>query len=533
MRRVLLWHSLLLPLVKSQQWRDWAREVFVDYITGLGCAQCGDLMEPSAEFPFHLSSNIFGCADVDVLLPSLHWLYETSHHPGRIPGILVDGGANVGRASARWVAAFGDSFGRQLGQNATTAPCVVCSGASANARRPVAPEHALPTVLVVAVEPSRRNYELLTKHAREHGWGAEGFLALEAALGATAGRAQLAVREDFAIDEVATLLWEESDPRPKQPVEVVTLKEVLSRAQSAFPLLKGADRIFLLKLDIEGLEPLVLRSLTSAPVKFVSFEYAANVWKEPLAPVVEDLHRAGYFCFLITSEHLFPVSGPFWSNIFELPMWSNFICGKEGDRDLEALVQLHVGAIGLWPRMPKAYLPDFSGEGMATNLLEAQHWCTDFGDLCAGVTCDGDVDWRVGPQRCTARRGRGTLRQSPTEEVSYLKDVSYSNLYLRYRLELQRELLKERADGWSPPTCWHASAPTDESKDTLHTAQTNTSKWPWTSLGTPFKSHSIAVFIVNAKLVELSRNAQMCPIPLFSQLIVHSQLSFSSLDVLR
>eukprot|EP00913_Durusdinium_trenchii_P018268 g17163.t1 len=70
-------------------------------------------------------------------------------------------------------------------------------------------EHALPTVLVVAVEPSRRNYELLTKHAREHGWGAEGFLALEAALGATAGRAQLAVREDFAIDEVATLLWED------------------------------------------------------------------------------------------------------------------------------------------------------------------------------------------------------------------------------------------------------------------------------------------------------------------------------------
>ena len=55
--------------------------------------------------PIHLHPG----ADVDVLLPSLHWLYETSHHPGRIPGILVDGGANVGRASARWVAAFGDS----------------------------------------------------------------------------------------------------------------------------------------------------------------------------------------------------------------------------------------------------------------------------------------------------------------------------------------------------------------------------------------------------------------------------------------
>jgi len=44
----------------------------------------------------------------------------------------------------------------------------------------------------------------------------------------------------------------------------------------------------------------------------------------------QDLYAAGYFCFLITSEQLFPVSGPFWSNIYELPMWSNFFCGQEG-----------------------------------------------------------------------------------------------------------------------------------------------------------------------------------------------------------
>ena len=36
-----------------------------------------------------------------MLLPSLHWLYESSRSPQRLPGILVDGGANVGRATAR------------------------------------------------------------------------------------------------------------------------------------------------------------------------------------------------------------------------------------------------------------------------------------------------------------------------------------------------------------------------------------------------------------------------------------------------
>ena len=31
-----------------------------------------------------------------------------------------------------------------------------------------------------------------------------------------------------------------------------------------------------------------------------------------------------------------------------------------GDSDLESLVQLHVGAVGLWPRMSHSYLPELA-----------------------------------------------------------------------------------------------------------------------------------------------------------------------------
>ncbi|CAE8642156.1 unnamed protein product, partial [Polarella glacialis] len=177
-------------------------------------------------------------------------------------------------------------------------------------------------------------------------------------------------------------------------------------------------------LDIEGMEPAVLRFLsrpTSPEVKFVSFEYAGNVWREPLSGVVKDLYAAGYFCFLMTQERLFPVSGPFWDDIYELPMWSNLFCGRDGDPDLEALVQLHSGAVGLWPRMPRTYLAGFAGDDpRPTSLVEARHLCTDLGEACAGVTCEVAVGDESGaPGACTARAGLGGMRVSPGTDVMW------------------------------------------------------------------------------------------------------------------
>mmetsp|Transcript_67402 Transcript_67402/g.158003 ORF Transcript_67402/g.158003 Transcript_67402/m.158003 type:complete len:450 (+) Transcript_67402:61-1410(+) len=440
--------ATLLQVASQSSWQIWGTEVFAEFLESAGCEQCTYLIsEPTQQARFEVSSNIFGCADIDVLLPSIHWLYQAARqrNGGIPPGLLVDGGANVGRATARWIASFGDAFGRRVSRNSSHASCVVCAGADASE----ASRAETPTVVVVAVEPSASNFKLLLQHAAEHGWNEEGFLPLEAALSDVAGHAQLAVSKDFAIDEIATLLWKDGDHRDKQPVEVITLSRVVAAAKAAFPGLgRDADKVYLLKLDIEGSEPAVLRSLAAGdpPVKFVSFEYASNVWKDKLSHVIEDLFRSKYFCFLITSEHLFPVSGPFWSDAFEIPMWSNFFCGRDGDPDLEVLVQLHSGAVGLWPRMPGMYLAGFAGRDEHTwGLLEAQHACTDLGAACAGVTCERPGASGIGeePGGCSVRMGIEGLRRSPFGEVTYLKSLAHANLFLRYRQEAKEAKLAE------------------------------------------------------------------------------------------
>ena len=64
-----------------------------------------------------------------------------------------------------------------------------------------------------------------------------------------------------------------------------------------------------------------------------------------------------------------------------------------------------MGAVGLWPRMPRSYLPELVGEqstaGEKTELLEAQHWCMETW-LCEGLA-----------------QGYGNLRKSGIELGSW------------------------------------------------------------------------------------------------------------------
>merc|ERR1712151_475418 len=105
-----------------------------------------------------------------------------------------------------------------------------------------------------------------------------------------------------------------------------------------------------------------------------------------------------------------------------MPMWSNVFCGRINDPDLLALVQMHIGAVGLWPRMPGSYLAGFAGDDQRPlDLLRAQHVCTDLGQVCAGVTCGEPAESHIfgsAPSGCTAREGRGGIRPSPGNEVT-------------------------------------------------------------------------------------------------------------------
>eukprot|EP00928_Gymnodinium_smaydae_P042894 TRINITY_DN28844_c0_g2_i1.p1 TRINITY_DN28844_c0_g2~~TRINITY_DN28844_c0_g2_i1.p1 ORF type:complete len:551 (+),score=115.80 TRINITY_DN28844_c0_g2_i1:165-1655(+) len=456
-----------VQLPGPSEWQQFGRETFVEYLMGVGCGQkCAPFIQANRPRPaWTLSSQVFGCADVDVLLPSLHWIYEDTRRRmgGELPGLLVDGGANVGRATARWMASLGDTFGRAAARNKSHASCIICSGADAadgQAKGAASrAAEAAPTVAIVAVEASRNNFELLQRHAVERGWEYEGYLGIHAALGNVSGEAFLAHNADFAIDELASIIIRAGDTRPRQRVRVVTLDEVVASAKEAIPGLPEAATldIFLLKLDIEGMEPAVLRSIASSNVrvKFVTFEYAGNVWIEPLSGVVRDLSEIGYFCFIIAQERLFPVSYPFWDMAYELPIWSNLVCGLEEDDDLAALVQMHSGAVGLWPMLPRTFLEGYASEEemKPRPLAEAQQLCADLGDACAGVTCDcpggsGCGRGLLPPSAlrassssgsgsslglCTARFGENGPHLSPTDEVTFLKDGELGELFLRYR----------------------------------------------------------------------------------------------------
>ena len=75
------WRACLLCFVASErpeeQWRDWVRELFVDFLQGIGCEQCDGLLEPGYQLGFSLSSNIFGCRLTEAAPCSAYSAYES------------------------------------------------------------------------------------------------------------------------------------------------------------------------------------------------------------------------------------------------------------------------------------------------------------------------------------------------------------------------------------------------------------------------------------------------------------------------
>lgn len=443
-------------------WQFAGKDIFLSLVTDMGCDECAFLAQIHDEKDMvGISSQLFGCADVDVLLPSLHWIYEAARRRagGSAPGLLIDGGANVGRATARWMAVFGDAFGRKLAANATHAHCIICAGSDATAGGGAAGAAAAPpTVAVIAVEPSPSNFALLENHANENGWGHEGYVALNVALGDKSGEGTLAFSQFYAIDEVATLVYDNSDPRPRMPVKVLTIADVVEEGLKqiqGIESLATSKLVFLLKLDIEGMEPAVLRSLigSSVRIKFIIFEYSTAVWRENLEDVISDLQKGGFFCFLITPDKLVPVSPPFWHFVYKIPVWSNAFCGHAEDPDLASLVQLHAGSVGLWPMIPRTYLEGYAGgQSQLLTYNGARQLCVDLGTRCAGITCDCSVkEGTCGrppapiPGPCTVRAGKTGAISSPMGEVSFMRDPEASELFLLYRRELLRNPMKVMA----------------------------------------------------------------------------------------
>jgi FkbM family methyltransferase len=107
---------------------------------------------------------------------------------------------------------------------------------------------------VLAFEPHPALFDILRGNVANNHGAAAPVTCHGNALGGSCGKARLQLPTDFAMnDGVATVVGESSDGMPAIEIEVITLDAVL-----------GADRVGVLKLDVEGYEVEVLRGAATA-----------------------------------------------------------------------------------------------------------------------------------------------------------------------------------------------------------------------------------------------------------------------------
>ena len=278
------------------------------------------------------ASSAFGCADVEVLLPALSVVERAVRSELNYPPIFIDAGANVGKTTGKIFSFFGDIPFRAVHGNRSLLSEVVCPSQIDG-----------PNVVVVSIEPHPMNYENLENSGKVNSWNLEKWIPLNAGLADKSGRLKFQMSCNLVIDEVGKLLRPEEEHNESDcvtVVQVITLSSIIDRL---FP----AYQIFFVKLDIEGMEPDVIYSaghlLSSSTIRFLMFEYAANAWsgRVTLTGIIKFLWSVGFMCFLVTEERLWPIGGPFWSDIYERVIWANYLCGHAKDPHLIRLANIH------------------------------------------------------------------------------------------------------------------------------------------------------------------------------------------------
>lgn len=167
------------------------------------------------------------------------------------------------------------------------ARCIVDIGANWGAFSLYAAARA-PWSRIVALEPHPEEFPRLAEHIEANGLG-QRVTALRLAVAADAGTRWMDA--DPAHPGPSRGMHPASEERPPAsvPVRAVTLLEALDRARA----ITGADRISLVKMDVEGAEHELLPQLTPESLSDVDawvMEYHPN---GPKAPLFAALERAG------------------------------------------------------------------------------------------------------------------------------------------------------------------------------------------------------------------------------------------------
>jgi len=276
--------------------------------------------------------------DAVALVPFLRRFYLGSPRP-----LLLDVGANVGDSSEAFMellcAPAGEAFVVRAESGTRRADSrgegAACLGL---------PEEALRGGRVLAYEPVAVNVEALRARAEQRGWPAAGWRGFRMALVApeqAPSAAEPSRVKFFSNNEAGDQqggLAANSSFVTENDFTLVPAWTVDAHLDS---LGEGAAPVLLLKVDAEGFDSHVLRGaarlLRERRAVFVVFEYNHKWRSDPdkgtLRDAVERLRGFGYFCWLMTPEHLLPLSGRWWDDAYEIWAWSNAVCARSGESD--------------------------------------------------------------------------------------------------------------------------------------------------------------------------------------------------------
>ena len=277
-----------------------------------------------------LDTSLFGSADAELLLPLLRFVHG-EHHRVRgkdvhETGGFVDVGANIGDVSERVLGELSDHARRfYLHHLGSTEPRLV------DAVHPLYNGGKL--AFLYAVEPSEDTRALLQRRAAAGLWAESNFIlfpfaltnatgeALFCSYNSGSGQSSLAGSENGGIFDPQGLA-QLAGERKCATIQTLTLVDLLD-AHGELTRGRGA-RVFLLKIDVEGAEAVVLEGawplFAAKRVSYVLFENHAK-WEATqrslgnprlvtVGEVVGRMRGHGYTCFYVTPWGLLPFEVP-------------------------------------------------------------------------------------------------------------------------------------------------------------------------------------------------------------------------------
>jgi FkbM family methyltransferase len=267
-----------------------------------------------------INKNTLGCADFGKLYPLIASLYDSEKAPP-----LIDIGANLGAISSEWLNTL-TQIDEKRWQKETKEFIRGCGLPRKNPK-------------ILAVEGLPKTYELLMRRATAGNWTQYGWEALNVIIADKSGERVLFQTHGQQLGLSSIYKAKEGEGVP-----AITVDEIVATK------LPNEKEIFILKIDIEGFDPAAIvgahDTLSKQLPRFIMFEYH-HLWKNydngswSLKRMQQHLLGYGYNCYFISPDNLYPISGEFWDDAYEIKNWSNVIAVRNSDPDFVKIMNFY------------------------------------------------------------------------------------------------------------------------------------------------------------------------------------------------